>query len=242
MNPRKFNPIDPLTLPGADVVKDLEAHATASKYPPTEVADKIENKPQIEISLKPAAIDEEEEYTPEQKESHRVTLVRAVILIALIILVFVGILLTLQVVPKVLSKLPNFGQAFNYVFVSKNSTTTPATTTISATPIKNAGATVTATTSAQTTPSAKRAPDHILGVVMSTNYIGNQTIVKFNIQNVGETTSGTWSFSVRTAENPTPVYYSTAQNPLTPKSGSFYTLSFPTTQYSDLPVIISIFN
>jgi hypothetical protein len=260
MNDKKFNPIVQLpTLPGAEIAQDFAPHTPPEKYPPTEVTNKNGDKPRVEIRMKPAESKEPEELQDQNTESKRLTLIRAVILVCLIVLILAGILLTIQVVPQIISKVSNIGGTFNYLFVSKKTNTannTPSSISLVATTTPNQNNIFSTTTSANTSAinnvsnnnnnnnqvdaqnAAVKTPAKLIAMVMSTEIVGNRTYVKFNVQNVGGTTSGKWSFTAKLPSSATPVYYSQIQNPLSPFSGIFFTMGFVDDR--DTPVEITI--
>lgn len=256
MPKEKFNPIANLPeLPGAEIVNGDDNPTLTSKYPPTEVPEKENAKqPQIEIRLKPAMSENEVKEKIEEKESNRLTLIRSTILVSLIVLVIIGIFLTVQVVPRIISNIPTFSQSFSYLFVSKNTATSTANKNSNQVPAYvPLVVTSTPTNSTPTNPIvnpvfsnpitkvAQKTPAKLIANLISTNTFGYQTVVKFNIKNIGGSTSGTWSFSATLPSNINPVYYSTVQNPLTSQSGVINTLTFTQDQYINSPVLISIY-
>lgn len=254
MNNEKFNPIAKLpTLPGAKIASDeLETNVIDSTYPPVKNTEQKIEKPQIEIRIKPAVTEEKVDETTEEK---RITLVRVTILISLIVLVFAGILLTLQLVPKIMGGVSHLSQPFSSLFVSKNQTTSTSTkptnvpayiplvsNTTEVTPIVvNVVASTTTTTRQPTIISQPKAPAKLLVTIISTVFNGYQTVVKFNVQNVGGTTSNPWSFSATLPSSITPTYYSVQQAPITAKGGVIFTLGFTADQYQNTPAQIILY-
>jgi hypothetical protein len=132
------------------------------------------------------------------------------------------------------SNISNFSKHF-----STNPSTTSTSTQTTTIPLVATSTQQTVATISTTAPQQKT-PAKLVATILSTNAIDNQVIVKFNIQNIGGTTSGKWSFVATLPSNITPKYYSVTQAPLTPQSGVIYTLNF--TADTDLPVQITIFN
>lgn len=231
MPKEKFNPIAKLpTLPGEDAANDeLRSNTTDSTYPPTEPLNNEIKKTQLEINSKPIKSDEAEN---EKNKKRHLAVIRITIIVLLAILIFLGILLTLRVVPKIISNVPNFGQTFRSLFVSDVSnisnisdsdttqTSLPAAT--STPPLSNAVSTSTYPTATY----QPKTPARLLVGILSTNTFGNRTFVRFNVQNVGGTPSGTWSFSANLPSSETPTYYSNIQNSIAPQNGIIYTLGF----------------
>jgi hypothetical protein len=236
MPKEKFNPIAELPLlPGVDIANDeVVTNIIDATYPPIDGPNKNTVNPQIEIRLKEEKL---EETTTEKENGKRLVIVRTIILICLIVLVFIGIFLTLSFVPKMASNISNFSKS---LFVSQKTagpSTTSTSTQTSTIPLVATSTTQTIATISTTTPQQKT-PAKLVATILSTNAIGNQVIVKFNIQNIGGTTSGKWSFVATLPSNATPKYYSVTQAPLTPQSGVIYTLGFNANQ--DLPVQIVV--
>ena len=252
MTPEKFNPIAQLpTLPGAEIANDdLQTSIIDATYPPID-APKDKMKPQIEIRVKPAQSTETTDDAGLTTETRRLMLVRITILISLIVLVFAGILLTLQLVPKIMSGIPDFNQSFTYLFTDKHSTSSTSTkNTIptyvplvaSSTPIVTTYVPPVVTqepTVSEPILTNPKTPAKIVANIISNNTYGNQTVVRFNTQNIGGSTSGVWSFSASLPSTVNPHYYSVAQSPLTSKSGIINTLTFTTD--IDLPITITIY-
>lgn len=259
----KFNPIAQLPiLPGItiasdEVAADIKADVVDSTYPPLEPLNKEDKRPQIEIRIKPPTEEELQDDTPEKKH---LMMVRAAIFLSIVLIVFIGIFLTLTTVPKIFSNASDFSKSFSSLFISKKiatttnvsnqapvyipliATSTPTAIVVTSNPIVTKPITVQPVVE---TPSATtyqpKSPAKIISNIISTNIIGNRTIVKFNVQNVGETTSGVWSFAATLPSSATPKYYSVAQRALTPKSGVVYTLGFTQDQYTNTPVQITIY-
>jgi|GEM_PF-4952961 len=248
--------------------KDMESHTPPPKYPPTEVFNNTSDKPMIEIRLK--KLDQSDPEAPkeptkdEKKAEESIGITRIVIFIILIVLIFAGIYFTLRIVPALIGKISNSSQSFTSLFISKN-TATPVTNSeneVPATvPVNTYVATSTAIVPAATSTTSykpavaagngysgqnptnytqPKTPARIVSSVISATPYGNRTIVRFNIQNVGGTTSGAWSFSVALPSSVTPVYYSQIQNALTPQSGVIYTLQFTQDQYANAPIQVTI--
>lgn len=247
----KFNPIAKLPiLPGTEAASDDDVtNVIDSTYPPipAEKISEIEKelkKPKIEIRVKPS---EPAKVIVKEEEKDQLFSVRVIILVCLVALVIFGIFLTLTIVPKIFKNVTNFSQSFGSLFMSnKVATTTNVTPAVTATiPIVSTPTpSPTAPTYNQPTPTptnnapVNSAPAKIVSNLISTQAIGNRIIARFNVQNIGGTTSGTWSFTATLPSSITPTYHSVAQNPLAPKSGVIYTLTFTATE--DLPIQISI--
>jgi hypothetical protein len=259
MPKEKFNPIAELPiLPGAEIVDDeKETNLIDSTYPSTEPLNKDTKKPQIEIRLKPEDPDEAVIYPKETKASKNIIGVRLIVLGCLILLVLLGIFATISFMPKLASNVSNFSKSFTSIFASKK-TPSPTLTSTSTPAEPVAVIPLVATTTPkviQTLPTVTNQPNSaspvisaqpkypskLVATILSTNIVYGRTIVRFNIQNVGGTTSGSWSFAATLPSNITPVYYSVVQAPLAPQSGVIYTLGFTANQYSNFPIQINIF-
>lgn len=249
----KFNPIAQLPiLPGTEIASDeKQTNIIDSTYPPIDTPTGEIKKPQIEIRIKPSEVEDPMDQT---KEGKRLTAVRLTILISLIVLVFAGILLTFQLVPKLMSSFSGANQPLGMLITSTSTNQqVPATIPLVVAPtlsIPTAAVTVSPmkpaiTTSPVIAPIAiatqPKTPAKIIANLISTDIVGNQALVKFNVQNIGGTTSGSWSFAVNLPSNITPKYYSQTQSPLTPGSGVINTLAFSADQYLELPALVAIY-
>ena len=246
MKDEKFNPIAnlPPTLPGAEIVDDVEPYTVDPKIQPTETKEAEHKSPQIEIRMKPPAAEEEEDQTVEGK---RLTIIRIAVLVSLIVLVLAGILLTIAVVPKIMSGVSNFNRSISAFLTPQNKTTSTTVTSnkvpayiplVATSTISSNKPVVTTSTS---TEKIAKTPASLVSSIVSTNSVYGRTTIKFNIQNVGDSTSGRWSFSVKLPSSVTPVYYSAEQSALAPQSGVIYTLGFTPDQYNNSAVQITIY-
>jgi hypothetical protein len=234
MPKEKFNPIAELPLlPGAEIADDeKQTNIIDSTYPPIEHPDKDSEKLLIGNLLKNDAGVTLNKLDTKKESSRHLVIVRATILACLIAVVIFGIFLTLKFVPKIAGNMSNFSQSFSSLIVP-NKTIGPVSTS---TPNQIPAYIPPTATSTTKTP-AKLAVN-----ILSTNIINNRTTVVFNVQNIGGTTSGIWSFSATLPSNATPKYYSVVQNALTPQSGVIYTLEFTADQYTNTPIQITIYN
>jgi cytoskeletal protein RodZ len=238
MPKEKFNPIAQLPiLPGTEVASDeAQSNVIDSTYPAPEPLVRDTQKPKIEARFKTPVPDE---IVIEKESGKNLTVTRTIILFSLIVLVVLGILLTLNFVPRIANSniISSLGNSFSSIFISKevhNSTTTSTATTET---------TPTASTSThQATASQPATPANLTVSILSTNIVGSQTMVRFNVQNIGGSTSGPWSFSATLPSRETPKYYSEAQAPLTPQSGVIFTLGFIADQYPNTPVQVTLYN
>lgn len=242
MASEKFNPIAKLPiLPGSEIANDdLQTSIIDATYPPIDGPNE-KMKPQIEVRVKPAKSTESTDRSGQIPGSKRLAMIRLTILISLIVLVLAGILLTLQLVPKVMSSLPNVSQSFAYLFNSKKSTTATSTQYVALVPMKETPAAKTPAPIVKSpTPAVVKteSPAKLVANIVSTTAVGNRVQVVFDIQNVGGKTSGAWSFSATLPSQINPKYYSVLQSPLLPQSGVINTLTFTADQ--DLPIQISI--
>ena len=234
----KFNPIAQLPiLPGTEVASDeAQSNIIDSTYPAPGPSIEDIKKPKIEVRLKTPMPDE---VVVEKESGKNLIAVRTIVMFCLIVLVVLGILLTLNFVPRIANSniISSLGNSFSSIFISKE--VHNATTTSTATTATNA---TTATTAHQATASQPATPANLTVSILSTNIVGNQTMVRFNVQNIGGSTSGPWSFSATLPSNETPKYYSEAQAPLTPQSGVIFTLGFIADQYPNTPVQVTLYN
>lgn len=245
MAKERFNPIAELpNLPGAEIANDEEmANIIDSTYPPVGPSNKEAAKRQAEDNPKPTELDE---VIADKKENEHLMAVRIFLLIGFILFVFLCIFLTLNYMPKIADNVSNFSKSVTSIFSSKKKAAAPANIPLVATStLGTVAVTPTATTNTQpaTTTlvvvSKPKAPARLLVGILSTYAVGNRTFVRFNVQNIGESASGPWSFSAILPSAETPNYHSQTQASITPKSGIVYTLGFNANQ--DLPVHITLY-
>lgn len=236
MPKEKFNPIAEFPiLPGAEIASDeKQSNIIDATYPPIEPLKNKSKLPNLEMYIKEK---KPEKMVIENINKNKLFVIRAVIVTILVVLILVGIFLTLNFIPRIASNVSDYSKSLATIFVSTNK----ATTTASTTPTKKVATTSKAKT-VVTTPTKiiqQKTPAKLVVNILSTEAIGNRVIVRFNVQNIGGTTSGKWSFSAKLPSTFTPNYYSVVQNSITPQSGIIYTLGFDADQ--DLPVLITLY-
>ena len=263
MTKEKFNPIAQLPiLPGApkpsdELKADIEADAVDATYPSIEPIDSDVKKRKIEIRLKPEEEFDEQKF--DEQENTKLITVRILILVALVVLIFSGIFLTLTMVPKIATNMSNFSRSIGSLFNPKPtitsttgksnqavgyiplipSTTAQMTATTSVTSAIPAIANSTSTVNEQNLITGKTATAFNVKLLSSYN-IGTRNVVRFLIQNIDDQTSPAWSFIATLPSSYTPTYRSQIQKPLSPKSGTVFTLEFTANQSANLPIQISI--
>ena len=235
----KFNPIDELPiLTGAKIANDEEqSNIIDATYPPIEPLKENSLLPQLEMYRKEK---KPEKAVIENSDRKKLFAIRTVIVVILITIILLGMFLTLNFVPRIADNVSNYSKSFYSIFVTtKNVTQIASTTPIKKSQPVNVVATPTPTPSPTSTPKTSVAsPAKLIVGILSTDAIDNRVIIRFNVQNVGGTASGKWSFSVKLPSNSTPNYYSVVQNSIAPQNGIIYTLGFDADQ--DLPPQITL--
>lgn len=243
MTDQKFNPIKDAELPplpGQDVTHDIIIENTQD----AQSREKIPTPtPPVPNPQKKIIFNSVEPKVVEEETSHSKVAVRYVVLISLIAIIFVGFVLTIRFIPKIVS-------AVGSLFTQKNTTTQNVPVTVTTTGMPYATTSEITNIPLYTTPiktstsTNNVSPNKYADLkveVLSINTIAGGVSVKFNVQNIGNTTSGTWTFRADLPEARNPVYYSQIQSPITPQSGVVYTLQFTVTPSQYNQVVIKLF-
>ena len=258
MTPKKFNPLTDLPSssdqkPTPDEVpeKDMELNIDPGTYeeiPPTmdtpaTASVTITPEPRPETMLENRLILEAEQKKAEeerkareekQKKDRERTLIENIIVGIIVGLLFVIAIVALRFLPTFLGSISSlFANRNNTVATSTVATSTTETRTAYVVPVQTTKPAATSTSyityNSTTTPTNTSTGRADLSVkIVSVNTFAGRTSVRFNVQNIGGTTSGAWTFSVTLPSTADPIYYSIIQAPITPLSGVIYTLGFDT--------------
>ncbi len=235
MTDQKFNPIADANLPplpGQDVTYDAVKENTQTA-PTDATSEPIASTPKIQKEI----IFQTEEPKVVENNDQRKAFLQKVAIFFILLVIIIGIILIVQTLPKLINSTQSI--------ISKNSTTTSATTqntsakTASTTLSQTAIPQVTTTTKTQY-PSTNLKSD-LAVKIFAVNNVGGRVDVHFNVENIGGSTSGPWTFSATLPSTVTPIYYSEVQTALSSKSGVVYTLGFSPTPGQNNLISIKIF-